>query len=81
MEVSVVVHKIIKFAIYSIFSLWVEVLMKCGEVVLNRKNNQGCQFDVHFIQCQQSINISEIVNEFVQCVQNYFNMYAYPFSP
>ena len=36
-----------------------------GEVVVNRKNHQGYQFDVHFIQCQKSTDILQIVNEFV----------------
>ena len=29
---------------------------------INRKNYQGCQFDVHLIQCQTSTDISGIMN-------------------
>ena len=47
-----------------------------NEVAVNQKNYQGCQFDVDFIQCQTSIDIFGIVNEFVQYVQNYFQ-YVY----
>ena len=43
-----------------------------GEVVINQTNYEGCQFDVHCIQCQTSIDILGIVNVFVQYVQNYF---------
>ena len=39
---------------------------------------QGCQFDEHFIQCQISTDILEIVNEFVQCDQNYFQYMYIP---
>ena len=44
-------------------------------LLLIKKNDQGCQFDVHFIQCQISTDISRIVNEFFY-VQNYFQ-YVY----
>ena len=47
-----------------------------GEVVVNQTNYQGCQFDVHFIQHQTSTDISGVVDEFVQYVQNYFQ-YVY----
>ena len=43
-----------------------------GEVVINQTNYEGCQFDVHCIQCQTSIDILGIVNVCVQYVQNYF---------
>ena len=47
-----------------------------GEVFVNRTNYQGCQFDVHFIQCHTSTDILGIVNEFFQHVQNQFqNVY------
>ena len=32
-----------------------------GEVAVNRTNYQGCQFDVHLLQCQISTDISRIV--------------------
>ena len=82
MEDFVEVRKIIKCTVYStVFFLFeVKVLMTFGEVVVNRTNYQGCQFDVHFIQCQTSIDISGIANEFVQYVQNY-SQYVYPFKP
>ena len=41
-------------------------------LLLIKKNDQGCQFDVHFIQCQISTDILGIVKESVQYVQNYF---------
>ena len=85
MEVSVEVHKIIKCTLYSVqllcFLLQVEVLMTFGEVVVNRANYQGCQFDEHFIQCHESIEISEIVNEFVQYDQNYLQYSCIPIYP
>ena len=34
-----------------------------GEVVVNRTNDQGCQFDVHFIQSQTSTDTSRIMNK------------------
>ena len=42
-----------------------------GEVVVDRTNYRGCQFDEHLIQCETSTDISRIMNEFVY-VQNYF---------
>ena len=39
---------------------------------LIKQINQGCQFDVYFIQCQTSTDILGIVNEFIQYIQNYF---------
>ena len=36
------------------------------EVIIDQKNYQGCQFDVHCIQCQKSTDILGIVSEFVQ---------------
>ena len=41
------------------------------EVVVDRTNYRGCQFDEHLIQCETSTDISRIMNEFVY-VQNYF---------
>ena len=79
MEVSVEVHKIIKctksstiFIFYYMWGCWCQV----GKVAVIRTNYQGCRFDVHFIHCQTSTDISEIVNDFVQYVQNYFQ-YVY----
>ena len=46
-------------------------------LLLIKKNDQGCQFDVHFIQCQISTDISRIVNEFFY-VQNYFQYVCIP---
>ena len=58
MEISLEVDKIAKCAIYNtVFSL--------PRLSLIKKNYQGCQFDVHFIQCQTSTDILGIVNEFV----------------
>ena len=51
-----------------------------GEVLVNRTNVQGCQFDVHFSQCQTSTDISGIVNQFVQMSRTISNMYTYPFD-
>ena len=70
MEFPVEVHKIIKFTIYN--TIFFTSSGSVGEVVVNRTNDQRSQFDVHFIQCQTSTDISGIVNEFVQYVQNYF---------
>ena len=70
MEVSFEVHKVIKFTICN------TVFLSSGEgvdeVVVNRTNYQGCQFDLHFIQCQTSTDISRIMKAFVQYVQIYF---------
>ena len=75
MEVSFEVDKIIKCAIYSTV-FFLQVVMTCDEVVVNKTNYQECQFDVHFIQCQTSTDILGIVNEFFQYVQNY-SQYLY----
>ena len=42
-----------------------------GEVVVDRTNYRGCQFDEHLIQCETSTDISRIMNESAY-VQNYF---------
>ena len=77
MEVSVEVHKIIKRAIYSIvFSFRWRCLWSVGEIVVNQKHYQGCQFDVDCSQCQTSRGILGIKNDFVQYIQNYFQ-YVY----
>ena len=73
MKVSFEVDKIIKCAITILFSPsggGVDGVMM--RLSLIKKNYQGCQIDVHFIQCQTSTDILGIVNEFVQYVQNYF---------
>ena len=73
MEVSVCVCKIIKCAIYStVFSFRWRFWWHVDDIVINQKNYQGCQFDVHFIQYEESTYILGIVNEFVQYVQSYF---------
>ena len=77
MKVSVEVRKIIKCAIYStvfFFTFGGGI----DDVVVNRTNHQGCQFDEYFIQCQTSTDISGIVNEFDQYVQNYFQCVYMP---
>ena len=78
MEVSVEVHKIIKCTIYS------TTFFTSGggfdDVLVNRTNYQGCQFDKSFIQYQTSTDISGIVNEFVQCDQNYFQYVYIPIT-
>ena len=50
---------------YVLVKLW---LIK--QMIKDVKDDQ--KFDVPFIQCQTSTYILEIVNEFVQYVQNYF---------
>ena len=81
MEVSVVVHKIIKYSIYSTaFFTSGGVVRDVGEVFVNQTNYQGCQFDLHFIQCRTSTDISGIINEFVQCDQNYFQYVYIPIT-
>ena len=77
MEISVAVHKIIKFAIYSTVFFTSDGGVDDVLVVVNRTNHQGCQFDVHFIQCQAFTDISGIVNEFSQYVQNYFQLHVH----
>ena len=42
--------------------------MTFGEVVVNQTNYQGCQFDVHLIQCQTPTSILEIVNAFIRSI-------------
>ena len=77
MKVSVEVRKIIKGAIYStvfFFTFGGGI----DDVLVNRTNHQGCQFDEYFIQCQTSTDISGIVNEFDQYVQNYFQCVYIP---
>ena len=77
MKVSVEVRKIIKCAIYStvfFFTFGGGI----DDVLVNRTNHQGCQFDEYFIQCQTSTDISGIVNEFDQYVQNYFQCVYIP---
>ena len=77
MKVSVEVRKIIKCAIYStvfFFTFGGGI----DDVLVNRTNHQGCQFDEYFIQCQTSTDISGIVNEFDQYVQNYFQCVYMP---
>ena len=78
MEVSVAVHKIIKYSIYStaFFTSGGVCWWRIGEVVVNQTNYQGCQFDVHLIQCRTSTDILGIINEFVQCDQNHLQ-YVY----
>ena len=61
-----------------LFLLQVEVCV--GDVVVNRTYYQGFQFDEHFIQCQISTDILGIVNEFVQCDQNYFQYVYIPIT-
>ena len=51
-----------------------------GEVVVNRTNYQGCQFDVHFFQSQTSTDTSRIMNKIVQYVQDYFQYVCIPFN-
>ena len=43
-----------------------------GEFVVSRRNYRECLFDLHFVQCQTTADISGIANELVQYVQNYF---------
>ena len=77
MKVSVEVRKIIKCAIHStvfFFTFGGGI----DDVLVNRTNHQGCQFDECFIQCQTSTDISGIVNEFDQYVQNYFQCVYIP---
>ena len=77
MKVYVEVRKIIKCAIYStvfFFTFGGGI----DDVLVNRTNHQGCQFDEYFIQCQTSTDISGIVNEFDQYVQNYFQCVYMP---
>ena len=64
MEVSLEAHKIIEFTTY----------ICVDEVEVNQRNHKECQFDVHFIQCQKSTDISRIVKKFVQYIQNFFSI-------
>ena len=56
---------------YCYFSSGGKKKKSVGEVVVDRTNYRGCQFDEHLIQCETSTDISRIMNEFVY-VQNYF---------
>ena len=67
---SVELHIIIKFTMYN--TIFFTSGGGVGEVVVNQTNYQGWQFNVRFIQCQTSTDISGIANEFVQYVRNYF---------
>ena len=72
MKVYVEVHKIIKCAIYStVFAFKWRCWWRVDEVAVNRTNYQGCQLDLNFIQCQTYTDISGIMNEIAQYVQNY----------
>ena len=42
-----------------------------NELVRLSLTSQGCQFNVHFIQCETSADILEIVNEFDFTNHNY----------
>ena len=77
MEVSVEVHKIIKFIIYVTIILLFLIQVN-GGVLINRTNYQRSQFNVHFIRYQKSTDILGIVNQFVQYAQKYFQ---YVFIP
>ena len=78
MEVSVELHIIIKFTMYNTFFASAG---RVGEVVVNQTNYEGCQFNVHFIQCQISTDISGIVNGFVQNMSRTIsNMHTYLFN-
>ena len=58
MEVSLEQHKVIKFNIHStVFYFKWRCWCGFGEVAVNQANDQGCQFDVYFIQCQTSRDI------------------------
>ena len=73
MEVSCEAHRIIKFTkTDAIFYFRWSCCWGVGEVAVDQKNYQGCQFDVYFTQCQTSTYIFGIVNEFVQYVQELF---------
>ena len=72
MEVYFQVDESIKFTTCNTVFLFQVML---GEVV-NRSDYQGYQFGVHFIRCQKPTDILQIVNEFIQYVQNYFQ-YVY----
>ena len=51
---------------------------RVSEVVVNQTNNRGCQFDVHFIQCQTFTEILGIMNELILNVQNCFQFVFTP---
>ena len=77
MEVSVEGHKIILYGTAYFYFEW-RCWWRVGEVAVNRKNYQGCQFDEYFIQRQTSTDILGIVNDFVYCDQNYFQYLNIP---
>ena len=59
------------YTVLLFFFRWKKKKKSVGEVVVDRTNYRGCQFDEHLIQCETSTDISRIMNEFVY-VQNYF---------
>ena len=65
MEVSFQADKITEFIIYNIvfYFRWM-CWWGVGELLVNSKNYQGCQFDAYFIQCKTFTDIAGIVNEF-----------------
>ena len=74
-SVSAKVQQVDTSTVYStvlIFCFRWRCWWRVSEVVVNWTNYQGWEFDLHFIQSETSTDISGIVNEFVQCVQNYF---------
>ena len=77
MEVSVEVHKIIKFIIYDTIILLFLIQVN-GGVLINLTNYQRSQFNVHFIHCQKSTDVLGTGNQFVQYAQKYFQ---YVFIP
>ena len=77
MEVSVEVHKIIKFPIY--LTIYFTSGGGVDKVVVNWTNYQGYQFDL--IQFQISTDISGIMNGFLQYVQDYFQYVQIPTEP
>ena len=80
MEVSVEVDKIIKCAIYNtvFFPSGGRVNDMLVRLSLIKQFIKDKKFDVPLIQCQTSTDILEIVNEFVQYVQNYFQYLYIP---
>ena len=58
-----------------------EVSVEVDKIIKCATNYQGCQFDVHFIQCQTSADILGIMNKFVSVSRTISNMYTYPFIP
>ena len=73
MEVSVKVHKIIKFTIYNtVLLIQVKVLVRLLSIEQLIKNASSMCISLS----QKSTDISEIMVEFAQYVQNYFQ-YVY----